>query len=226
MPLPSWLNLDAAKLREQCGLDNDQVQPGLTNSAFETLISAHITAQATYVLDEAQLAAGPLSFPSTDTQLQTAFLVEMVFPVLVGRDATACDIYEATEDARDAAAALSLPANNIFLKFETLTSLKKEADLSTSDRQAKYLTQSQVNAAATAASDERTRRIEGQQETAKLAVTSFVYAKLWYATVASDTNQAQAKGHWMTACALLKSLRDGLGEIRTRYQLNGSAGFI
>ena len=59
-------------------------------------------------------------------------------------------------------------------------------------------------------------RVEGQKAVAIQAAESLTLAKLWYA-LPVDAQDGRAKGHWMTAQALLGSLKRELCDTRKRF---------
>jgi hypothetical protein len=204
--LPDWLDLDAAALRAECGLLPHQVESDADDARLEAIIEGYIVTQAARVLGEVRREAGRRSFPSTLTELQRAYPLEIRFPVIV-EYGTRCT---SLREIQAAAYALSFPMD------ATLSFPIVFGDPETQVTPA----QSVIDDAADAWHIANENRIVDQQELAKLAVTSFVYAKLWYSIAPPDSDYAAtANSHYKTAQQLLGSLKRDVGEVVSRIRL-------
>jgi hypothetical protein len=208
--LPDWLELDKSELRAECGLMPHQVEADADDARLETIITGHIATQAARVLGEVRRAAGRRSFPSTTTELERAYPCEISFPVIVEYDSSLSRRIALSGAVIDAAYTLAIPANT------TLNFPRVYGDPETQVAPA----QGVIDAAVAAWQVANAERITDQQELAKLAVTSHVYAKLWYTIAPPDSEyMATAINHYKTGQQLLGSLKQNLGEIAARIRL-------
>jgi hypothetical protein len=220
MPLPEWFELEASAVRIDAGIEPHQIGDAtLGVEGLETKIDEHIEAQFKIAFLECKQAAGSLSFPITDDNLQDAESVVITWPVIVAFDTTACERRRAEEDAKNTA---------IITGLVVPYPLKVEFKARSGDPDDNAaITQDDIDGAETAAAATRTDTIAQHIEQFKQAVSEMVISKLWYSAVTGEnTENAPGKSHYITAKQLLGSLKSELQRLDYQARINRGSAFF